>query len=122
MRNVPLWKIRISAGRNGTKCTYGREDWNAQPQRVYSIKNSNLSKASNKYPESSFDHENRLYELEEEYSIDQTFHVYTIFGKCERVHIYVSRQENFQKWRESLEITHKLELRGHQSIQISEGR
>ena len=55
--------------------TDGREHWNAQPQCIYSIKDFNDSEVNNKYPVPSFDDENRLYELEEVYSIDHTFHV-----------------------------------------------
>lgn len=69
--------------------TDSREDWNAQPQCIYLIQDSNDSKVSNKYPEPSFDDENRLYELEEVYSIDQTSHVNTIRRKSKMVHVYV---------------------------------
>ena len=69
--------------------TDGREDRNAQPQSIYSIEDFNDSKVNNKYPEPSFDDENRLYKLEEVYSIDQRFQVYMILGKCKIVQIYV---------------------------------
>ena len=49
--------------------TYCCEDWNGEPQRVYSNQGLNLSKACNKYPEPNLDDENGLCKFEGLYSI-----------------------------------------------------
>ena len=55
--------------------TYGSEDRNGQPCRVYLINNFNISKTSNKYPPPSPGAENWLCKFEEVHSIYQTFRV-----------------------------------------------
>ena len=49
-----------------------------------------VSKAINERSESGFDDENLLYKFEEVYSINQTFRVLAIIGKCEEVQVCVS--------------------------------
>ena len=69
--------------------TYCGEDWNAEPQRVYSHQGFNVSKACNKYPELILDYENRLYKFQEAYSIHQTFQVRAVIRKCEIVQVCI---------------------------------
>jgi hypothetical protein len=69
--------------------TYCSEDWNAEPQRAYSNQGLNVSKACNVYLEPSFDYENGLYKFEDVYSIDQTFQVCAVIGKCEIVQVLI---------------------------------
>ena len=65
--------------------TYCSEDRNTQPYRPYLINGFNISETSNKYPEAIVDDENRLYEFEDVYSIDQIFYVRPVIRKCEAV-------------------------------------
>ena len=65
--------------------THRSEDWNAQPLRIYSIENFNISKASNKCMKRSFDDENALHKFEGVQSIDQTFQVQAVIRKCKVV-------------------------------------
>ena len=69
--------------------TYCSEDWNTQPERVYSFQGFNISKACDKDPEQSFDDENTLYKFPDVYSIHQTFQVRAVIGKCEAVQVYI---------------------------------
>ena len=66
------------------------DHWNTQPQCLYSIKNSDILKISNKGPERGFDDEDRLYDFEDVYSIDQTFHVHSVLRKSKIVHVCAS--------------------------------
>ena len=64
--------------------TYCSEGWD-QPCRLYSIKHLNISKTSNQFPKPEFSDEGRLYDFEDVYPINQTFHVQPVIGKCKVV-------------------------------------
>lgn len=85
--------VGLSEGRQAPQITRtdSSEDWNAQPQCIYSIKNVNVSKAGDKYPEASFDNENPLYELEGVCPVDQAFHAYPILRKRKTVQVCIFR-------------------------------
>lgn len=84
-----VWAVHILGHQLRMSCaielTQGSEDWNAQPLRIYSIKNINISKASNKRMKRSFDDENALHKFEGVQSIDQTFQVQAVIRKCKVV-------------------------------------
>ena len=63
------------------KLTDRSKDWNAQPQSFDAIKDFYVSKTSDECPEPSLYDENWLYEFDEVYSIDQTFHIYLVLWK-----------------------------------------
>lgn len=70
--------------------TNGSENWNAEPHCLYLIKDFNISKTSNKISKPHVDHEDRLYDFEDVYSMDQDFHVYAVIRKCKVVQVCVS--------------------------------
>jgi len=101
---------------------YSREltywnDWSTQPSRLYSIDSFNVSKTTNIFLEPSADGENWLYEFEDAYSVDQTFHERRVLRKRKGVQdcVVMSREVPTKLW----EITHKLELKELQAIQSS---
>ena len=99
---------------------YCSEDWNGQPIWMYSINAFNISKVCDICPESIFNDEDRLYKFEDVYSIDQTFQVRAVIGKCKAVQVYISCFVNFRKlWRRG--VTHKLEPKVLQVIHSSWG-
>jgi hypothetical protein len=94
------------------------DDWNAQPNRLYSIKDSNILKISNKNSERGFDDEDRLYDFKEVYSIDQKFPVHPVLRKRKIVQVYALASIKIAL---NLGITHKLELKERQVIHSLEG-